>query len=222
MAKKRLEQAEKRRQREKTTSTANSNVSKTALKEKIEHLPEEDKLEFKKAFEEYDKAMERQLKVLRADVQLYRTLSTAGITAATFSHESNGNPIKVINITIQSLESRIRKRVDPEVFNSYFAKQIASIKNALKSLAVLGSATLKLLAHEKRRPIRLNIHGVINEVVDTFKPFLDGRNISTVISFAEGNPFLRGTEAAVESIVTNLLNNSIVAFENQAAGNRKI
>ena len=36
----------------------------------------------------------------------------------------------------------------------------------------------------------------------------------------DGNPFVRATEAALESIVTNLLNNSIVALEDTP--NRKI
>jgi signal transduction histidine kinase len=223
MAKKRLEQAETRRQREKATSNTAAKVTKEAVQTAIEHVSNpEQKEELKKVINAYEKAHEKEVKVLRAEVQLYRTLSTAGITAATFSHESAGSPIKVITISTQSLEGRIKQRVSEEDYQSFFSRRVESIKNAIKSLAVLGSATLKLLAHEKRRPVRLNIHTVINDIVTTFDPFLSGRNITVQKDFMQGNPYLRGTEASVESIITNLLNNSIVAFENTKAQDRHI
>lgn len=223
MAKRRLEQAEVRRQRDKSSSNTAAKVTKEAVQTAIEHVSnQEQKQELKKVIEAYEKAHEKEVKVLRAEVQLYRTLSTAGITAATFSHESAGNPIKVITITTQSLEGRIKQKVSEDDYQSFFAKRIESIKNAVKSLAVLGSATLKLLANEKRRPVRLNIHTVIDDIVNTFDPFLSGRNITVEKDYLKGNPYLRGTEASVESIITNLLNNSIVAFENAETPNRHI
>ena len=223
MAKRRLEQAEIRRQKDKASSNSTSKVTKEAVQTAIEHVSNvEQKEELKKVIDAYEKAHQKEVKVLKAEVQLYRTLSTAGITAATFSHESAGSPIKVITISTQSLDGRIQKIVSKEDYKSYFVKRIDSIKNAVKSLAVLGSATLKLLANEKRRPIRLNVHNVINEVLTTFEPFLSGRNITVEKDFLTGNPYLRGTEASIESIITNLLNNSIVAFERITRVDRKI
>lgn len=223
MAKRRLEQAVIRRQKEKASADSTSKVTREAVKTVIEHIRDEgQKEELKKVINAYEKAHEKEVKVLRAEVQLYRTLSTAGITAATFSHESAGSPIKVITISTKSLESRVKQKVSKDDYQSIFYKPIESIKNAVKSLAVLGSATLKLLAHEKRRPVRLNIHNVINDVVSTFEPFLSGRNIKIERSFVNSNPYLRGTEASIESVITNLLNNSIAAFENAKTSNRHI
>jgi signal transduction histidine kinase len=223
MAKRRLEQAEIRRQKEKSNSNTASRVTKEAVQTAIENVEDvEQKKELKKVIDAYEKAHEKEVKVLKAEVQLYRTLSTAGITAATFSHESAGSPIKVITLSTNSLDGRIKLRIPKEEYQSFFLKRFNSIKNAIKSLAVLGSATLKLLDHEKRRPVRLNIHTVINDVITTFEPFLAGRNISIQTDFLHGNPFLRGTEASVESVITNLLNNSIVAFENAQTSNRLI
>jgi signal transduction histidine kinase len=223
MAKRRLEQAEVRRQKDKSATSSKARATKEAVNTAIELVSDEgQKEELKKVIDAYEKAHEKEVKVLRSEVQLYRTLSTAGITAATFSHESAGSPIKVITISTQSLEGRIKQKVSQEDYQSFFAKRIDSIKNSIKSLAVLGSATLKLLAHEKRRPVRLNIHTVIDDIVNTFDPFLSGRNITIEKDFLPGNPYLRGTEASVESIITNLLNNSIVAFENVKTQNRHI
>lgn len=223
MAKRRLEQAEVRRQKEKAASYSATKTTQVAVQNAIDLVTNpNEKEELKKVIGAYEKAHKKEVKILRAEVQLYRTLSTAGITAATFSHESAGSPIKVITISVQSLDSRLKKEVSEKNYDSFYVKRIDSIKNATKSLAVLGSATLKLLAHEKRRPVRLNIHTVIDDVVNTFEPFLNGRNIIVEKDFLQGNPFLRGTEASVESIITNLLNNSIVAFENASTSSRHI
>jgi len=222
MAKKRLEQAEIRRQKDRKTTYTASQATKQAVQETIGNLDDEHKEEIEQLFNAYDKAREEEVKTLKSEVQLYRTLSTAGITAATFSHESRGNPIKIITLAIKSIEVRIKNKLSNVDFDNFFLKPINHIKNSIKSLEVLGSATLKLLASEKRRAIKLNIHSVINEVIDTFKPFLSGRNIEVKIDLAKGNPFLRGTEASIESIITNLLNNSIVALENAHIQNRMI
>ncbi len=223
MAKRRLEQAELRRQRDRDFSSTSAKITKQDVQIAIEHVSNrEQKQELKKVIEAYEKAHEKEVKVLRSEVQLYRTLSTAGITAATFSHESAGSPIKVITISTQSIENRIKQKVSTNEYESLFLKRIESVKSAIKSLAVLGSATLKLLAHEKRRPVRLNIHTVIDDIVRTFDPFLTGRNINVEKDYLKGNPYLRGTEASVESIITNLLNNSIVAFESGKTQNRHI
>jgi signal transduction histidine kinase len=223
MARKRIEQAESRRRKERASTNSNSITRKVAVQTAIELVSdEEQKQEVQKAFNDYEKAQEKVVNVLKAEVQLYRTLSTAGITAATFSHESAGNPIKVITLSTESLDRRIEKKVTSADYQSFFAKPIASIKNAIRSLAVLGSVTLKLLANEKRRPVKLDIHKVINDVVATFEPFLTGRSIDVQLDLLDGNPYLRGTEASIESIITNLLNNSIVAFENAKTQDRKI
>jgi len=221
MAKKRIEQAEIRRQKERVASGTISQVKKEDVKKLISELPVETRVSFEKTFKAYEKSQEKVVKNLKSEVQLYRTLSTAGITAATFSHESSGNPIKIITITISSLEKRIKNKLGSD-FDEVFAKPISMIRNAIESLAVLGTTTLKLLAHDKRRPVKLDVHKVIHDIVDTFDPFLKGRNINLQLELADGNPFLRGTEASVESVITNLLNNSIVALERSPVGQRII
>lgn len=212
MAKRRLETAEQKRRNERQRTASESESTKGDVAAAIKKLPVAKRKTVELAFAKYDKARTEEVKSLRNEVQLYRTLSTAGITAATFSHESNGNPIKVITQAIGAIERRIKKQFDSHY--SRFAGPISSIVKSVDALKVLASATLKLLAHEKRRAGRVEVHTVIKNVVKTFKPFFDGRDIEVTTDLVNANPYLRATEAAIESIITNLLNNSINALEN--------
>ena len=80
----------------------------------------------------------------------------------------------------------------------------------------------KLLDHEKRRLTRVELNQVIRGVLETFKPFTEGRDVEVLATYCEGSPYLRGSEAAIESIVTNLLNNSLAALEESTVGRRII
>ena len=66
----------------------NDAISKTSDKRSRKNLEQ--------AAIEYEKYRDRQVADLQKEVQLYRTLVTAGISAATFAHESTGGPIRVI------------------------------------------------------------------------------------------------------------------------------
>ncbi len=221
MARKRLEIAERKRAADRARTSSESNVSKEKVKEQISKLRTNERIEMEKVFVNYDKARESEVKSLRAEVQLYRTLSTAGITAATFSHESRGNPLKVIGQAIAAIERRGKKGLGDN-YDSVLSKPVQMINKAVKSLAVLGTATLKLISSQKRRISRVEVHSVINSIIETFEPFLKGRDIELSIDLSNGNPYLRSTEAALESIITNLLNNSVVAIENANAKSRHI
>jgi C4-dicarboxylate-specific signal transduction histidine kinase len=68
----------------------------------------------------------------------------------------------------------------------------------------------------------VNLHDVVQGVVETFDPFLKGRDVALDLQLYKGKPYLRGSEAAVESIITNLLNNSLVALEQSSTRKRQI
>jgi signal transduction histidine kinase len=220
MAKRRLEIAERKRRAERQRTSEESDSTKEEVVKAINKLAPTKRAEIQTLFTKYNKSQENQVKSLRSEVQLYRTLSTAGITAATFSHESRGNPIKVLSQSIKAIDRRIKENLTKK-YDEFFAKPLKGIYRSIESLKVLGNATLKLLAHEKRRVTKVEVHQVIDNVLETFAPFLEGRDIEVKVDLTKGNPYLRSTEAAVESILTNLLNNSIVALEG-STGNRQI
>jgi signal transduction histidine kinase len=87
---------------------------------------------------------------------------------------------------------------------------------------VLGAATFKLLDHDKRRLSHVDLHSVIKDLIETFEPFTTGRDIKVVPHLSTGAPYLRGSKAAIESVFTNLINNSVTAFETSDTTNRQI
>lgn len=221
MAKRRMEVAEKRRAKARSETAKKGKTTRLKLEEAIKSAPKSSQAELKLAFTAYDRSKQKEVDQLKKEVQLYRTLSTAGITAATFAHESSGNPLKVIINSISAIERRSKKAM-PKSYEKVLSKPVESIKSSIDSLSVLGTATLRLLDQSKRRWGRVDIHKVINDVIKTFTPFLEGRSVTVEREFSSGSPYLRGTEAAIESIITNLLNNSLNAFESEGSLNRKV
>lgn len=208
----RLDIAERRRRAERKKSESSSTRSRQNVREQIEKTSGPVRDELERAFDRYERERQRETDALRREVQLYRTLSTAGITAATFAHESSGNPLKVIGQTVNALDYRAKTKA-ADMYNDQFKEPIESIRKATESLGVLSAATLGLIEADKRRVGRIELNSVVAGVLSTFQPFFQEREIKVEPSLSPGEPYLRGTEAALESIITNLINNSISAFE---------
>ena len=221
MARERHATAEKRRQKNRITAPKKTEQRRIAVQKAIEAVPEKYRTEIVETVHKLDKAHEREVSHLKAEVQLYRTLATVGITAATFAHEAQGNPLKTIATSVETLDRRAKKFA-PDHYNADFEPSINRIKRSIDSLMVLGSTTLGLVKKEKRRVGRVEIHQVIKRVVEIFKPFLDGRNVRVDTSLCQGSPYLQASEAAIESIVTNLLNNGLTALLPIAESKRRI
>ena len=221
MANRRMERAEIRRAAEQRKTRRTSQQGQRRVQAVIEGLSKEEQKPLAEAFKRYDRSRQREAEILRKEIQLYRTLSTAGITAATFAHESSENPLKVIRQSSDAIERRGRKTLGSR-YVTVLQRPVTGIRKALGSLSVLGNATLKLLDHEKRRLDRVELHDVLNDVLETFQPFLHGRGVTVEHCTCNGTPFVHGSRAAVESIITNLLNNSLSAFEDAGTMGRRI
>ena len=214
MANQRMQEAEKRRARERVAASGRVEAAKQRLQEALAAVPGGARAVMSKALESYESSRDREAGLLRKDVQLYRTLSTAGITAATFAHESRGNPIKVIAQSIETIARRGKKLMG-DSYEDAVGRPVDGIRRAMRTLSVLGTATLRLIDHDKRRVSRVDLHKVVVDVLDTYRPFLHGRDVEVQAGLASGRPYLRGSEAAVESVVVNLLANCLNAFEAQ-------
>ena len=221
MATRRLKDAERRRRQARARAPTRSVKASQRLANAIAATPEETRAPIEEAFASYQSFRDREVDLLRREVQLYRTLSTVGITAATFAHEFNANAVKIIGQSLAAIDRRARKHF-AELYGRKFKRPIESIRRAARGLTVLSTVTLNLLSHEKRRTSRIDLHDVVDDVLSAYGPFFTGRNVEVIKSLDLGTPFLRGQHAAVESIITNLLNNSIAAFEDAATQRRVI
>ena len=221
MASRRMQEAEKRRVRERTAVPDRIETAKRRVKAAMDAVPAEARTAVSRAFDSYESSRNREAGLLRKEIQLYRTLSTAGITAAVFAHESSGNPIKVIAQSIDAIARRVKKRIG-DAYDETVGPPVEGIRRAMRSLSVLGAATLRLIDHDKRRTSRVHLHKVIADVLDTYCPFLQGRDVTVQTALVPGEPYLRGSEAAVESIIVNLLANCLNAFEAEGTLHRLI
>lgn len=221
MARRRLGVAEQKRAADRAKTEKTASRSRARMEKAIQQVRPRQREALTTAFTQYERAREREMSSLKREVQLYRTLSTAGITAALFAHESSGSPIKVIQQAIGSIERRAREALNAR-YDPLLGRPVAMIRGALASLSVLSTTTLRLIDHDKRRLGRVEINGIVRSVVDTFNPFFTGRDVKIELSLSPGSPYLRASEAAIESIVTNLINNSLAAFERGGSRNRRI
>lgn len=223
MARRRVEVAEHSRRQAREAAKTNAEKTSSSVREQIAGIADGvAKSQLQRAFDNYDRAREKESDALRKEVQLYRTLSTAGITAATFAHESNGNPLKRISLITNTLRFTLRKDA-PNEFEAKYRSPLDGIASAVESLTVLSSATLRLIDQDKRREGKLMLNQTIREVATIFEPFLTGRNVALELDLSgPQEPFIRGTAAAMESVVTNLINNSLAAFEHSPLSTRRL
>jgi signal transduction histidine kinase len=221
MARERINVANKRRQKERVAAPQQATRVKERLEQAISSTPRGSQKAIRQALTAYEAQNERVVDTLRKEVQLYRTLSTAGITAATFAHESSGNPLKIIHQAINTIERRGQQHLTSK-YESLLGKPVSMIVRSIGTLGVLSQATLSLIDHDKRRATRVDFNRTVKQTVETFSPFLAGRDILVDLELSGGTPLVRGSEAAIESLVANLLNNSVSAFESAGTSKRQL
>ncbi len=219
MAHVRLQVAEARRQKQREKAPIQTSKSIQNVKQAIEKVSETEP-GLKQTFEQYERARENEERTLREEVQLYRTLSTAGITAATFAHEASGGPLKIIGRAVSAVRRRIADLIDPVPDD--VIEPLKRINSSVSSLSAFSDTTLGLVDRDKRRAERVEVHFVLRRIIETYRPFLKARDTAVYLNLAEGVPYLRSSVAAIESIIINLLTNSLVALMQSTTSERRI
>ncbi len=211
MAEERLKVTEIQREKVKQQVPRDLTEAKAKIEEVIEaEVPQESRPKVRGAIQQYEIVTERQTKVLREDLQLYRSLATAGTTAAVFAHES-GKPVT----SIQKIAKRIEKKgqqIIGEKYDEYLGKLVAMLYEASKSLLRFSNFPLHLLKREKRRAGVVDIHIVIENNIALFQSFFNDAEIEVIQQKVDGKPCIYGSDALLEAILTNLLTNAINAF----------
>lgn len=211
MAKERLKVTETQRQRVKKQVPRDITQAKARIEEVIEEeVPQESRPKVLEAVQQYETVTEREAKVLREDLQLYRSLATAGTTAAVFAHES-GKPVTSIEKIANRIE-KIGKKILGEKYEHYLGDPVTKLYQVSKSLLRFSNFPLHLLKREKRRAGVVDVHSVIDDIVALFQPFFDEGEIQVIKEKFDGKPCIYGSDALLEAIITNLLTNAINAF----------
>jgi signal transduction histidine kinase len=221
----RLKTVEKEREQIKREIRPNVVEAKRVLEQVITASVPEPKLQ--KAVllqvENYDKIREKDVQFLNEELQLYRSLATAGNTAAVFAHES-GKYINTLKLQISILSEKMKKQLDNELFSNYFLKTLNKIQSLSSSVQGFANYPIYLLKREKRRSGKISIHQVIDEIINLFSSYLESSHIEIELKKFESEPYIKGSIALLEAILVNLITNSINAFnvDNAPVDNRKI
>jgi signal transduction histidine kinase len=211
LADQRIKESEKRRQKERTTARKGFKEAKASLTQVLEKVPKGARPVIQKALNEYEAARSREVRSLRAEVQLYRTLSTVGTTYAVFAHEVAA-PGKRIRKLAESIERRAQRELGTQQYELNLKDPISSVMKAAEDLTSFPNLALKLLEKDKRKQERVKLHAVVSEVEMLVHPFAAMYRAKILPNLVDSNPEIFGSVAAVESILMNLITNALNAF----------
>lgn len=222
MARERLRARETRRHEQRAGTVPKERQLRQKVEKQLNQLAQETPsgAQAKTLFESYADAQERAQQTMQEEVQLYRTFSTAGIAAATFAHEYAAGPLKIIRRSVATLRRRLKdvlKPVPPKI-----AEPIGLVESSTTTLGTFTDSTLSLVDRDKRRVGRIEVHKAISQVADAYMPFVTEREASLELNLCDANPYLQSSEAAIESIVVNLLTNALNAVSESKERSRTI
>lgn len=217
MAKVRLKESEKKRDQSKRDVNRAVVEAKAKVEETIATLeiPQASRTQVLKLIQNYEKVKKRETQSLREDVLLYRSLATAGTTAAVFAHES-GKPVTLIERAAKRIESK-GKNILGEQYIKVFEPPVGMLYKAANSLKSFAKFPLHLLKSAKRRSSTVDVHTVIDGVIALFQPFLEEAKVDVKTVLTDGSPLVRGSIALLEAILVNLMTNAINAFNTKGA-----
>lgn len=213
MARERIRLRDERRKSERTRIPAKVVSARKRLDDAISTVPESDRAALRRAAQRMETARDDEARVLRKEVQLYRTLSTVGTTVAVFSHQT-AKPVSQIKKMIDLIEVRSKAALDG-LYESTLAQPIDIVHRSIDALKTFTALPLQLLKRDKREDSLVDVNEAILEAERWLKPFLDNAQIHLTTDLTSQAPQVYGSVAAVDAIVTNLITNTINAFRNQ-------
>jgi signal transduction histidine kinase len=217
VAKERLRAAIKRRDENREEAIKEVTRAQVSLEKYIEtavHGPARPVL--KKFFNNLKAAADRRERSLQDDLQLYRSLATAGTTSAVFAHESQA-PVGRIEALVESIKTRTKTLLGDNYKS--IERQLNNLQRSAQSLRNFTKIPIFLLKRDKRRPGPVDVHQVIDNVIGVFTPFFHDYKISVTFQGVSMTPMVMGSVALLEAVITNLLTNTIHAFSIEGASN---
>lgn len=148
---------------------------------------------------------------LRRELELYRTLGTAGIAASVFAHEAANNPLANLRGGLESIRFKLARDA-PENVQTAIAPVIERSLNDVDGLESVAKITLALVRARNRRLLKTNVTDVVDGVLAIFKPYFDLHQVEVQAPRRQRTSVF-GSRAALECILVNLLTNALQAFE---------
>lgn len=211
MASYRLREAEERRKRERETAKRSTERARVEFNRVAdESVLEQERPRLENAIKRYEKARERESNTLRKDLQLYRSVATTGAVSARFAHES-GRTITRIGRLTSVIETKGRELLNGD-YEKFLKPPVHLIRKSVATMENYASLSLRLLRQNKRRSGAVDVHSVIDEMLELFTPFLKDAKIETRVEKVGTSPQIFGSVALLDAVLANFLINSINAF----------
>jgi signal transduction histidine kinase len=212
MASRRLATAEVHREKKRSSTSAKVVAAKESMEAAIEkYVPKRGQGQVKEALKQFETAKHQETIALKEDLQLYRSVATAGSTSAVFAHESHKPLSQILSVTA-SIKHRAKELLG-DLFGKKLEEPIDFLAHAAKSLQLFSQLPLNLLKREKRRNEVVDITNSAKELVGYLKPFFGDAKIDLKFTPAKSPVMVSGSRALVESIMANIALNALKAFD---------
>ncbi|MFL6585504.1 MAG: ATP-binding protein [Luteimonas sp.] len=214
-ARQRLRDAERRREAKRSTKTGTENAREELVKTIQDSVPGNKQGDAIKAIERFEKSLTGKMESIKEDLLLYRSLATAGTTAAVFAHEI-GHPIGQIASSVKGIRLRVAN-VHSAKDATAMSDRLDIISRSCGALEKFAGMQIDFLKREKRRQGVIDVNKVVSDLLDVWEPILETAKIKPKLNLHPGDLIIYGAESLVETVVTNCMTNSVRAFESDEA-----
>jgi signal transduction histidine kinase len=216
MATRRLVVAEEKRETKRSSTSPAVIEARAKLEDKLRNkVPKKDQRAVLLALKRFESAKHSETIALKEDLQLYRSLATAGTTSAVFAHESH-KPLTNILSVADTIKHRAKDLLG-DLFHQKLEAPLSLLISAAKALQTFSHLPLILLRREKRRTGVVDVGEAAEELVGYLKAFFADAKIDLVFKKPTKPVQIAGSQALVESILTNLALNALKSFANNRA-----
>jgi len=179
--------------------------------------------QFKDDQQSTEKELKDEIKSLEEEKRLLESLAALGVMTVSFGHDYSNDAYSVI-----SNASRIKNDIDnpqPNLFSEERKREW--LDNLLAGATRIDSyakfAINHILPGKRRKKTTINLVEVVDLVMESFRPVMEGRHhISVSCDYRTNDAFVYGWVAGWESVLMNLLMNATWALSNKAQNERKV
>lgn len=153
----------------------------------------------------------RQEAVLSREIELYRSLGTAGIAASVFAHESANNALARIRNNTTAVQFRVQKK--DKTLAGQTSPLITRVTEDVDGLLAVSEITLSLVKAKHRKRQRVAVAAVISSILEVFQPYLDLNKVKIQYDPLPKDTHLLGSRSAIECILVNIMTNAMQAMD---------
>jgi signal transduction histidine kinase len=171
-------------------------------------------IDVKKVSELVDKK-DSTIRDLENEIQMLRVLATTGIVTNTYVHEIKDVTHK-LNLNIVMAKEAIEYDKDMQSALDYITKASA----AREAFTSWFKVTIESVRRDKRRMRKTSVNDLVSKLIESWKESLSPKNIE-ILDIIEDVEF-KCFPYELESILNNLIANSVASFEKKVSDDKKI